>query len=120
MSTNRHLQRIRCKSYTCSLFVSRFLYHSTNPLNSHSFKDGVLSELHAGSNAYKDLANYIQSHLISLPSYSESSQPNPYGEVTQLSDSNFQNYVGNEGDGKIVWIKYFAPWCVSLFYGTQC
>ncbi|TIA98685.1 hypothetical protein E3P94_02465 [Wallemia ichthyophaga] len=75
------------------------------------FKDGVLSELHAGSNAYKDLANYIQSHLFSLPSYSESSPPNPYGEVTQLSDSNFQNYVGNEGDGKIVWIKYFAPWC---------
>ncbi|TIB95878.1 thioredoxin-like protein [Wallemia mellicola] len=75
------------------------------------FTDGTIAEKYAGSNAYKDLATYLQSHLIATPSFSQSTEPNPFGEVVELSENNFKSYIGKEGDDKLVWVKYFAPWC---------
>ena len=75
------------------------------------FQNGILVDTYAGSRALKDLSTYVKAHLITKPSsVVQAKSPNPHGKVRELSEDSFESFIGKQGDGNKIFIKFFAPW----------
>ena len=40
----------------------------------------------------------------------QAKSPNPHGKVRELSEDSFESFIGKQGDGNKIFVKFFAPW----------